>query len=234
MPVGTSNDQELMFSRPDPVHSPHTEHGMAMGTWIARHRHMTPYANSRAWIPIVSLFQWSIPAVLLLAAWAVVPTSTRPIADTALPAQGTPELDRLVQAGRRLAMVDCIACHSVGGGRPFAGGVALDTPLGTIYSTNISPDPQAGIGRYTLDDFDRALRHGIARDGQTLHPAMPYARYASLTDAETKALYAFFMHGVEPVPDVNRPADIAWPLSMRWPLAIWRKTCAVSRCDIAR
>lgn len=196
---------------------------------------MTPHAGSSApWIPIVSLLQWSIPALLLLAAWALVPTATRPIADAGLPAADTPELARLVQDGRRLATSDCIACHGAREGRPFAGGVALDTPLGTIYSTNISPDPQAGIGRYTLDDFDRAVRHGIARDGRTLNPAMPYPRYADLTDADTKALYAFFMHGVEAASDVNRPADIAWPLSMRWPLAIWRKVCAASRCGIAR
>lgn len=126
-------------------------------------------------------------------------------------------------------MVECIACHSACGGRPFAGGVALNTPLGTLYSTNISPDPQTGIGRYTLDDFDRALRHGIARDGQTLNPTMPYLRYSNFSDTDTKALYAFFMHGVEAVPDANRPAAIAWPLSMRWPLAIWRKTFMPAR-----
>ncbi|MGY4148027.1 c-type cytochrome [Variovorax sp. PvP013_2] len=192
---------------------------------------MTRHAGPSAWLPIGSLLQLSIAAMLLLAAWAAVPTQTRPIADAALPPEGTPELARLVHAGRRLAMADCVACHSADGGRPFAGGVALDTALGTIYSTNISPDPQAGIGRYTLDDFDRAVRHGIARDGQTLRQAMPYPRYARLSDADTKALYAFFMHGVEAAPDVNRPADVAWPLSMRWPLAIWRKTCAVSRSD---
>lgn len=203
------------------------------GTWIARQGRMTPYADLSAWTRIGSLFQLAIPSVLLLAAWAVVPTSTRSIADGTLPARDTPELVRLVDAGRRLAMVDCIACHSAEGGRPFAGGVALDTALGTIYSTNISSDPQAGIGRYTLDDFDRAVRHGIARDGRTLNPAMPYPRYASLSDADTKALYAFLMHGTEAAPDVNRLPDIAWPLSMRWPLAIWRKTFVTSPHETA-
>ena len=79
------------------------------------------------------------------------------------------------------------------GGKAFAGGLKMGTPLGAIYSTNITPDPETGIGNYTLEDFDRAVRKGVAKDGHRLYPAMPYPSYAKLTDADVQALYDFFM-----------------------------------------
>lgn len=95
------------------------------------------------------------------------------------------------------------------------------TPMGAIYTTNITPDPETGIGGYTEADFAGALRKGVAKDGHNLYPAMPYPSYAKLKDDDVKALYAYFMHGVEPVKQANRPSDIPWPLNMRWPLALW-------------
>lgn len=169
------------------------------------------------------LFQLLLVSALLLAAWAMVPSHADPMVDATLPIVGTSEFGRLVEIGHGLAMTGCVACHSADGGKPFAGGVPLDTPWGRIYSTNVTPDPQAGIGRYTVDDFERAVRQGVAPGGRTLNPAMPYARYARLSDTETKALYAFFMHGVEAAPDANRPADIVWPLSTPWVTVLWRR-----------
>ena len=151
--------------------------------------------------------------------FAIWPTATRPIASA-------PSADpALIEAGRYVAIAgDCGFCHSTPNGKPFAGGLAIATPIGTVYSTNITPDATTGIGKGSLDDFDRAVRHGIARDGTTLYPAMPYPSYAKLTDADVTALYAYLMHGVAPVAQANRAADIPYPLSLRWPLAIWRKT----------
>ena len=116
---------------------------------------------------------------------------------------------------------DCVSCHSVAGGKAFAGGLKVGTPLGTIYSTNITPDPETGIGKYSLADFARALRQGIAKDGHHLYPAMPYPSYAKLTDADVAALYHFFMKDVPPVHQVNLKSEIPPLLSFRWPLAIW-------------
>lgn len=131
--------------------------------------------------------------------------------------------DPAVEAGRAVATAsDCIACHSVPGGKPFAGGLAMATPIGTIYSTNITP-AKTGIGGYTYEEFARALRDGVAKDGHRLYPAMPYPAYAKLSDADMKALYAYFMTGVEAVEQPNRDSDIPWPLSIRWPLAVWSK-----------
>ena len=117
---------------------------------------------------------------------------------------------------------DCVACHTAMGGTEFAGGLGMKTPIGTIYSTNITPDKETGIGDYSFEDFDNAVRHGIAKNGQTLYPAMPYPSYAVVTESDMRALYAYFMHGVAPVKAANRDSDIPWPLSMRWPLRFWR------------
>ncbi|WP_264290094.1 c-type cytochrome [Duffyella gerundensis] len=128
-----------------------------------------------------------------------------------------------IKRGEYLARAgDCIACHTTTGGKPFAGGLSMDTPIGTIYTTNITPDKKTGIGDYSYDDFQQAVRHGVAKNGDTLYPAMPYPSYAVVNDEDMKALYAYFMHGVQPVEQENRKNDIPWPLSMRWPLAVWR------------
>lgn len=128
----------------------------------------------------------------------------------------------LIKQGEYLARAgDCVACHTAKGGKPFAGGLGMETPIGTVYSTNITPD-KTGIGSYSFDDFDKAVRHGIGKSGSSLYPAMPYPSYARVSDADMQALYAYFMKGVEPVAEPNKDTDIPWPLSMRWPLAIWR------------
>ena len=116
---------------------------------------------------------------------------------------------------------DCVACHSAPGGKAFAGGLKMGTPLGTISATNITPDIETGIGSYTLEDFDRAVRRGIARDGHHLYPVMPYPSYAKLSDADVAAMYEYFMRAVRPVRQVNPPNEIPLLLSMRWPMAIW-------------
>ena len=116
---------------------------------------------------------------------------------------------------------DCVACHSIPGGKAFAGGLKMGTPLGAIYSTNITPDSETGIGSYALADFERAVRQGIARDGRHLYPAMPYPSYSKLSDADVATLYRFFMKQVPPVHQANRKSEIPALLSPRWPLTIW-------------
>ncbi len=101
---------------------------------------------------------------ILLAA-ALLALCAAPLADAQQAAPAASKGEYLARAG------DCIACHSVPGGKAFAGGLRMGTPLGAIYATNITPDPDTGIGRYSLEDFDRAVRHGIAKDGHRLYPA---------------------------------------------------------------
>lgn len=116
---------------------------------------------------------------------------------------------------------DCVACHTAKGGKPFAGGLRMPTPLGDIYTTNITPDKKTGIGDYTYEEFAAALRKGVAKDGHHLYPAMPYTSFAKINDQDMRALYNYFMHGVTAVDSPNRDSDIPWPLNMRWPLAAW-------------
>lgn len=136
---------------------------------------------------------------------------------------GTNNAD-LLKRGEYLARAgDCVACHTNGAkGAPFAGGLSMMTPIGAIYSTNITPDKEHGIGNYTFAEFDDAVRKGVRKDGSTLYPAMPYPSFSRITEADMRAMYAYFMQGVQPVAQQNRDSDIPWPLSMRWPLAIWR------------
>jgi mono/diheme cytochrome c family protein len=140
-----------------------------------------------------------------------------------LPAFAADSTDEaLVKQGEYLARAgDCVACHTAKDGKPFAGGLPMETPIGTIYSTNITPD-KTGIAVYSFEDFDKAVRQGVSKSGSTLYPAMPYPSYARVTEADMHALYAYFMKGVAPVVQDNKDVDIPWPLSMRWPLAGWR------------
>jgi mono/diheme cytochrome c family protein len=144
------------------------------------------------------------------------------IATCALAQAAEPASQELVQSGAYLAHAgDCSACHTARGGQPFAGGVPIHTPIGTIYSTNITPDRETGIGRYSEDDFLKAMREGVAQDGHHLYPAMPYPSFTRVSRHDLSALYVFFMQGVEPVYRPNRPTKLNWPLSMRSLMAVW-------------
>lgn len=130
--------------------------------------------------------------------------------------------DAQIVRGAYLAKVgDCAACHTVDKSRPFAGGLPLATPFGTLYSTNITPDAATGIGSYSYDDFARALRTGVARDGHLLYPAMPYPSYVKLNDADLQALYRYFRYGVKAVAAGNRPSELNFPFNVRSLMSLW-------------
>src|SRR5882757_4074765 len=91
------------------------------------------------------------------------------------------------------AIGNCSDCHTVRGGQALAGGLPVPTPFGTIYSSNITPDPGTGIGRWPEAAFLRAMRSGVGRDGQHLYPTFPYDHFINVSDADDRALYAFLM-----------------------------------------
>lgn len=130
--------------------------------------------------------------------------------------------DAQIQRGKYLSTVgDCVACHSVPGGKPFAGGLALPTPIGEIIATNITPSKTAGIGNYSLEQFSDALRKGIRADGKHLYPAMPYTSYAKVSDEDIKAIYAYFMSAVKPVDTPAKPTALPFPFNIRFSMAAW-------------
>ena len=105
-----------------------------------------------------------------------------------------------VRQGEYLARLgDCVACHTAPNGKAMAGGLAMETPFGTLYSTNITPDSKTGIGAYTFGEFERAMRRGVAADGQNLYTAMPYPSFAKVSEDDMRALYQYLMFGVQPV-----------------------------------
>ncbi|MEQ7919408.1 cytochrome c [Xanthomonas sp. WHRI 1810A] len=124
--------------------------------------------------------------------------------------------------GKRLAVAaDCVACHTAPGGASFAGGYPLVSPMGVIYSTNITPSKTAGIGGYTKEQFARAVRDGVTADGTHLYPAMPYTSYAKMTDSDTAALYDYFMHEVQPVDTPSKKTELRFPFSIRASMIAW-------------
>jgi mono/diheme cytochrome c family protein len=129
-----------------------------------------------------------------------------------------------IERGEYVARLgNCVACHSVPDAPPFSGGLKMALPfgLGAIYGTNITPDKEHGIGNYTYEDFDRAMRLGVRKDGSNLYPAMPYPSYAKMSEEDMRALYDFFMKSVPASNVPNKPTEIPSPFNMRWPMAVW-------------
>jgi len=116
---------------------------------------------------------------------------------------------------------DCGACHTAPHGKPFAGGLAISSPVGIIYSTNITPSPGYGIGRYSEAQFARAVRRGIRADGANLYPAMPYTSYSIFTDEDVRALYGYFMHEVAPIDAPAPRTDLPFPMNLRVSMMGW-------------
>jgi nicotinate dehydrogenase subunit B len=149
---------------------------------------------------------------LTLAPQAIAPI-TPPLASAFSPER--------VARGKLLASLgNCAVCHTARNGVPNAGGKPLDTPFGIVYSTNITPDAQTGIGTWSLDAFVRAMRQGISRDGHHLYPAFPYTSFRNTSDDDLKALYAYLM---AQTPVRSRPPEtrLAFPFSVRPLMAAW-------------
>ena len=129
----------------------------------------------------------------------------------------------LVEQGRYLAIAgDCGGCHTLPeGGKPYAGGYPIASPVGVIYSTNITSSRIAGIGAYSETQFSRALREGIRIDGTHLYPAMPYTAYAKLSDADVHALYLYFTQSVLAVDEQPPVTRLPFPFNLRASMSVW-------------
>jgi mono/diheme cytochrome c family protein len=160
-----------------------------------------------------------IDRLLLLAALAMLALPTGSGRPTIAATAGD---DDLVAKGEYLAHAgDCIACHTNPGGALFAGGFPMATPFGTIYSSNITPDKETGIGAWTADDFYGAMHTGRFPDGGLIYPAMPFASYTKVTREDSDAIFAY-LRSVPPVHQANRPNDLRFPFNNRQLILGWR------------
>lgn len=142
-----------------------------------------------------------------------------PIPAGAVPADGTPAQ---VERGAYLARAgNCAACHTARGGAAYAGGRGIPTPFGTVFTSNLTPDAETGLGRWSADHFWRALHHGRSADGRWLYPAFPYPDYTRVTREDSDALYAF-LRSLPAVRQANRPHALDFPYGTQAALAVWR------------
>ena len=127
----------------------------------------------------------------------------------------------LVERGAYLAKAaDCMVCHTARGGKEYAGGLGIRLPFGTLYSTNITPDKDTGIGNYSDEDFLNALHRGVRRDGARLYPAMPYTSYAFITDTDALAIKAY-LFSLPPVHATAPANTLTFPFNQRWAMMFW-------------
>jgi mono/diheme cytochrome c family protein len=159
---------------------------------------------------------------LLGGAIAAFAIAWRPAIETVEPPAPQSFDPALVKRGRDLAAIgNCSDCHTVNGGKAFAGGLPVPTPFGAIYSSNITPDPETGIGRWPEAAFRRAMRFGVDRAGYHLYPTFPYDHFTNVNDEDNRALYAFLM--TRPAVRATAPAnDLAFPFNQRFVIAGWK------------
>jgi mono/diheme cytochrome c family protein len=146
-------------------------------------------------------------------------TRAEPLPDGGEPVQASGET---VARGAYLARAgNCMACHTARGGEAYAGGRAIDTPFGTVYASNLTPDPATGLGLWSAQAFRRALHEGRSRDGRLLYPVFPYTHTTLVSDDDSDALYAF-LRSVPPVVQPTPAHALRWPVSTQAALAVWR------------
>ena len=157
---------------------------------------------------------------VLAAAWLLVQTDHSK--NTTASADFSVADESIIERGRYLAVAgNCATCHTVPGGEFMAGGLAFETPFGTIYSTNITPDAETGIGNWTGVQFLNSMRHGVRPDGEHLYPVFPYTAFTKVTDEDVAALYAYF----QGIPAVRREApenQLSFPFNQRSLMAFWK------------
>lgn len=164
-----------------------------------------------------------IALVLGLAALAFVYLGSGKLASVKpLPGDWTISED-MIEQGRMVAIAsDCMVCHTPDGGAPYAGGFHFESPFGTIWSTNITPDPEYGIGNYNYEDFVQAVQYGYSKNTGNLYPAMPYTSYRKLSDTDMNALWAYFQ-SLEAISQPNLDNQVIFPANIRFGLGGWNQ-----------
>ena len=160
-------------------------------------------------------------AVLLAAAALVWRLNVRDEADRAVSQSPVPTPE-MIRRGAYIARAgNCMGCHTTRGGTPFAGGLAINTPFGAVYTSNLTPDREQGLGQWTQADFWHALHNGRSRSGRLLYPAFPYPNYTKVTREDSDALFAY-LQTLPASTQPNRPHELRWPYDTQPALAVWR------------
>ncbi|MDB5895700.1 MAG: alcohol dehydrogenase [Rhodoferax sp.] len=142
--------------------------------------------------------------------------------DLAAPEAAVPTTPDVLARGAYLALAgNCASCHTTRGGAPYAGGRGIETPFGTVYTSNLTPDADHGIGRWTSAEFWRAMHNGRSKDGRLLYPAFPYTSYTEVSRADSDALHAY-LKSLPAVPQAATPHALRWPFNLQPALAVWR------------
>lgn len=129
---------------------------------------------------------------------------------------------QVISRGAYLARAgNCMGCHTVRGGAEYAGGRGIETPFGTVYTPNLTPDRETGLGAWTASEFWRAMHNGRSRDGRLLYPAFPYPNYTLVTREDSDAIHAF-LQSLSPVRQPNQPHELRFPYNLQASLAVWR------------
>jgi len=187
-----------------------------------------PLRSRRAvlvWFVITALVLVGIWAVRHSGPWsrAQPDTADRPAAGNANALSGdSARANPTISRGAYLALAgNCAGCHTARGGQPYAGGRKIETPFGSVYTSNLTPDEQTGLGRWSADDFWRALHDGRSRDGRALNPAFPYTSYTRVTREDSDALFAW-LRTLPQVAQPNQPAALAFPWNLPGLIEAWR------------
>ena len=187
---------------------------------------MSPVKRTFAALAIILSLLFVVAAVLIgneLFATNLIAVKANNTPTTGVNTSKNTANSEVLQRGAYLAKLgNCAACHTARGGAAYAGGKAIATPFGAVYTSNITPDLETGIGNWSADAFYRALHDGRSANGKLLTPAFPYPNYTHITRADSDDLYAYFMHSIAPVAQQNLAHDLPFPFNTQVALAFWR------------
>lgn len=170
------------------------------------------------WLAALALAVAALVVAAVYAVWALNRIGEAPLG-SGRPVAASPEV---IARGAYLARIgDCASCHTQPGGADYAGGRAIQTPFGAVYSSNLTPDDATGLGHWTPDEFWRALHNGRSRDGRLLYPAFPYTEYTHVTREDADAIFSY-LRSLAPVRQEAAAHQLGFPYSTQAALAVWR------------
>lgn len=174
----------------------------------------------RVWARRLAILVVLLLATASLVAWLNV-RGEAGLDDGTTGAPFSPTQQQIAQGAYLARAGNCAVCHTARGGADYAGGLGIATPFGTVYATNLTPDAQTGLGRWTPAAFWRAMHHGRSADGRLLYPVFPYTSYTQVSRADSDALFAY-LRSIPAVAQPNSPHELAFPYSSQAALAVWR------------